>query len=328
VVLFIESLNVNICRFKKDFILRGGGAGERAIVLKYHSDLEGCKGIQRICFDTRLQCFKYAFLIAAYRPLQKDASKKKLDELTVNGREGAKFPIVDFNCLNGQFPVTLKGIDIFERANAHLKIGVTVLQYETEFGEGHRSDKKGVLFPVRAPSIESVEHWVWLLYTPTAEPDSIGHFNTITDISRVLGEGKKRGGLCYYCPTCLSRYRSDLKLKHYMKHCKRHGYQAVETVSGDRTILRFKNFQNTLLLSNKIALDCKVKQTDVYDSSNSNRVKIHEAIGVSYAHAQRDSNNTMQVLDVVDGIGQSNQNSERCNFAPSLYKLSYAPITR
>jgi hypothetical protein len=232
VVLFIESLNVNICRFKKDFILRGGGAGERAIVIKYHSDLEGCKGIQRIFFDTRLQCFKYAFLIAAYRPLQKDASKKKLDELTVNGREGAKFPIVDFNCLNGQFPVTLKGIDIFERANAHLKIGVTVLQYETEFGEGHRSDKKGVLFPVRAPSIESVEHWVWLLYTPTAEPDSIGHFNTITDISRVLGEGKN-WNVRYYCPTCLSRFWTDLKLKNHMKHCKRHEYQAVETVSGD-----------------------------------------------------------------------------------------------
>ena len=60
VVLFIESLNVNICRFKKDFILRGGH-GERVIVLKYHSDLEGCQGVQRICFNTRLQCFKYAF---------------------------------------------------------------------------------------------------------------------------------------------------------------------------------------------------------------------------------------------------------------------------
>jgi hypothetical protein len=32
-----------------------------------------------------LQCFKYAFLVSAFRPLQKDASKKKLDELAANG---------------------------------------------------------------------------------------------------------------------------------------------------------------------------------------------------------------------------------------------------
>jgi hypothetical protein len=88
-----------------------------------------------------------------------------------------------------------------------------------------------------------------------------------------------------------------------MKHCKRHGYQAVETVSGDRVILRFKNFQNTLLQSNKIALDCEERLTDVYDSSNPNRAKIHEAIGVSYARDQRDSSTTIQVLDVVESLG-------------------------
>jgi hypothetical protein len=116
-----------------------------------------------------------------------------LDKLTVNG-DGSKFPKVDLNCLNDQFPIILTGIDILQRVNAYLKVGVTVLQYETEFEEGQRSDKKGVLSPVRAPSIESVKHWVWLLYTPPSEPDSIGHFNPITDISRVLSEGKYRGG--------------------------------------------------------------------------------------------------------------------------------------
>jgi hypothetical protein len=105
-----------------------------------------------------------------------------------------QFPKEDLNRLNGQFPVTLRGIDFFERADAHLKIGVIVLQYETEFEEGQRSDKKGVLFTVRAPSIELVKHWAWLLYTPS-EPDSIGHFNPITDISRVLSKGKKREGV-------------------------------------------------------------------------------------------------------------------------------------
>ena len=78
VVLFIENMSVNICRFKNHFILRGEARGKRAIELKYHSDLEGCGGIQRISFDARLQCFKYSFLIAAFRPLQKDASKRNL----------------------------------------------------------------------------------------------------------------------------------------------------------------------------------------------------------------------------------------------------------
>jgi hypothetical protein len=93
-----------------------------------------------------------------------------------------------------------------------------MLQYDKEFEEGQSSDKKGVLFPVRAPSFESVKHLVWLLYSPRSEPDSMGHFNPVTDISGVLGEVKNEC-VSYYCPTCLSRFRGNLKLKHHMKHC-------------------------------------------------------------------------------------------------------------
>ena len=35
-----------------------------------------------------------------------------------------------------------KGIDIFERANEHLKIAVSVLQYDTEHEVGKLKDKK------------------------------------------------------------------------------------------------------------------------------------------------------------------------------------------
>ena len=48
----------------------------------------------------------------------------------------SEFPKVDFNCLKGHYPVTLKGIDIFERVNEHLMIGVSVLQYDTEYEKG------------------------------------------------------------------------------------------------------------------------------------------------------------------------------------------------
>jgi hypothetical protein len=78
----------------------------------------------------------------------------------------------------------------------------------------------------------------------------------------------------------------------------------VETVSGDRAILRFKNFQNTLLQSNKISLDCEAKLVEVNDPRFPNRIKEHQAIAVSYAHAQRDNSNTMQLLEIVETLDE------------------------
>ena len=43
---------------------------------------------------------------------------------------------------------------------------------------------------------------------------------------------------------------------------------------------------------------------DVCDSSNLNRFKEHEAIVVAFAHGQRDSSNTMQLVDVFETLGE------------------------
>ena len=48
----------------------------------------------------------------------------------------SKFPKVDFNCLKRYYTITLKGIDIFERVDEHLMIGVSVLQYDPEYEKG------------------------------------------------------------------------------------------------------------------------------------------------------------------------------------------------
>jgi hypothetical protein len=85
-----------------------------------------------------------------------------------------------------------------------------------------------------------------------------------------------------------------------MKHCRRHGYQSLETFSGDRAILSFKIFQNTLLRSNIISLDCKARLVEVNNHRFPNRIKEHQAIAVSYAPAQRNSSNTMQFLEIVE----------------------------
>ena len=55
----------------------------------------------------------------------------------------------------------------------------------------------------------------------------------------------------------------------------------METVLGDNTILRFENFQNSLLQTDKVALDIKTTLMYVYDTLNSSRLKEDEAIGVS-----------------------------------------------
>lgn len=59
---------------------------------------------------------------------------------------GAEFPKFDLNCFKGQWPVTLKGMDIFERANKHLNIGVSVFPYDTEFEDGNLQIKGGFIF--------------------------------------------------------------------------------------------------------------------------------------------------------------------------------------
>ena len=72
--------------------------------------------------------------MAAHKPLERDTDITLLDNFAVNG--GPKFPKADFNCINRQYPASLKalkGINTFERANEHLKIGDTVLQYDTDF---------------------------------------------------------------------------------------------------------------------------------------------------------------------------------------------------
>ena len=69
----------------------------------FNSDLEGCKNVHQIYFNTGVHCFKYLFLIAAHKPLLRDISKTKLDKLVGNGgRKGTELPTVDFNCVNGQ----------------------------------------------------------------------------------------------------------------------------------------------------------------------------------------------------------------------------------
>jgi len=44
VVLFIENLDINVIKFKKEFVLRGGrGKGD---FIKYNEYLKGCRGVQ------------------------------------------------------------------------------------------------------------------------------------------------------------------------------------------------------------------------------------------------------------------------------------------
>ena len=126
--------------------------------------MKACGGVKYFRFDMGLKYFKYAVLTAGHKPRFNDASKMHLDNVAANcGGEWAEFPKVDFNYLKGQYPVTLKGINIFEMATKQLKIGDSVLLYDTEYEEWKLKDKKGAIYLVKAPSSESVKNWVWFL---------------------------------------------------------------------------------------------------------------------------------------------------------------------
>ena len=85
-----------------------------------------------------------------------DAIKTHLDNLAVNeGGKGVKFPKIDFNYLKDPYIVSLKRIFIFEMAKDHLKNGVSVLHYDTEYEKGEFKEEMGTLYSVRDPSIES-----------------------------------------------------------------------------------------------------------------------------------------------------------------------------
>ena len=100
-------------------------------------------------------------VITHISPSEDGVSNTKLDKLVLNGQgESAEFPKVDFNCLNGQYPVTLKGMDIFEWAIENLKIGV-ILLFKIQ-------NLRKVSAVIKA-SAESVKHWVWFSYTPATE---------------------------------------------------------------------------------------------------------------------------------------------------------------
>ena len=71
----------------------------------------------------------------------------------------------------------------------------------------------------------------------------------------------------------------------------------------ENAILASKHFQNLLLQSDKVEIGIDAKLMDVFDLSNSTRVKEYEPILVSYIHAQRDSINTMQLLELFDTFG-------------------------
>ena len=117
--------------------MRGGR--EKANFRKKIVDIERCQGVQHFRFNTGSECFKYSVCITGHKTSKMNGiSKTHLDNLRFNGGgERAKFPKVDFNFLKGHYPITLKGVDMFEKANVHLKIGVSVLKYDIEYEEGN-----------------------------------------------------------------------------------------------------------------------------------------------------------------------------------------------
>ena len=98
---------------------------------------------------------------------------------------GSEFQLY-LDCLNGLYQVPFQGIDLYEWASEHFKISVTILKYYIKFQDGEHKHKKGVIYSVRIPFIESVRHWECLLYEPASEPISIGIFSNLKGMTEFV----------------------------------------------------------------------------------------------------------------------------------------------
>jgi uncharacterized C2H2 Zn-finger protein len=128
--------------------------------------------------------------------------------------------------------------------------------------------------------VENVKNWVWVIYEPPKDVNSYGHFFPVTAISRLLSQGKNKGER-FYCPMCLSPFRSERTFSDHMNHCKIHGNQRIEMPAEGKDTLQFKNFQNSLLQVDKVSLDCETRLVEVSDPSRPNIVKEHKLVACS-----------------------------------------------
>ena len=71
--LFIESLDVNITKFEKEFVPIG--EGRKGNFVKYIADLRMYGGVQHLHLHTGLQYFKYAVIVVGHKSLRDDASR-------------------------------------------------------------------------------------------------------------------------------------------------------------------------------------------------------------------------------------------------------------
>ena len=76
----------------------------------------------------------------------------------------------------------------------------------------------------------------------------------------------------------------------------------METVNGNKVILRFNNSQHSLLEIDKATLNCEAKFKDAYGSFNFNRIKKYEVNVLSYVHEQKDSYNTMKMVEMFEAL--------------------------
>ena len=173
-----------------------------------------------------------------------------------------------------KYPVSLRGIDRFEKQNP--TIAVSVFSY----------NEKDKVYPLRISKYvykREVDIYLMLL-----EKDEITHYCLIKSISRLLSsQVSKHNGEHHFCLRCMNPFCSQKSLEEHLEYCN--AKECIKINMPEKgTVLKFKNHHHAEKVPFIIYADTEalIKSIDTCEpnlqSSYTKKYQKHEAISFSY----------------------------------------------
>jgi len=219
------------------------------------------RAVLNICSDDS-RCFQYAVLASLY-PQKKNATRASLYTPYIER--------LDWTGIS--YPTSLHQISTFEKRN---NLAINVFGWEDD-----------TTFPLRLSSNNTVNDKLVNLLLIMLDDEM--HFCCIRSMSRLTHSRSKRGHKNFVCHFCLHAYTSQSRLDEHFIHCKRQQPQVTYLPDRENSIVKFKNYKNSIpvpfviyidLESLLVPIDCGEPINDPHVSATRKR-QSHETCGWS-----------------------------------------------
>ena len=140
-------------------------------------------------------------------------------------------------------PVSITGVQKFERDNSHVDFKINVI-YSEERPNGRGED----IYPLYYSKRKSKNVITLLLYKTVVDHKVVTHYSFVEDVSKLLRKKYYRGGNWSYektfpCMNCFSKFNSESYLNKHLEYCIENKTQAVRIpIEGD--VIAFTNHVN------------------------------------------------------------------------------------